>query len=231
MKTKLLILVIITGLLAASATAGGLSSARAVGMGDAQLGLAKGVYAPLYNPANIALSGYGQPGIELAGIGAEVFNNSFSLSDYNSYTGAILNDNDKSALLGKIPASGLELSVRAQASAMTISLGSFVISTNGVAASEVNLSKDIMELLVNGNQLNDTISLNEMYSEAIAYATVGLSTGKTLYKSGTRQLTVGATYKYIKGLAYEDIVSIQGQASTTMSGFGGDGAVVARTAT
>ncbi|MCP4704933.1 MAG: hypothetical protein GY865_10010, partial [candidate division Zixibacteria bacterium] len=47
----------------------------------------------------------------------------------------------------------------------------------------------------------------------------------------TRQLTVGATYKYIKGLAYEDIVSIQGQASTTMSGFGGDGAVVARTAT
>ncbi len=231
MKSKLLIFVIIAGLLATTATAGGLSSARAVGMGDAQIGLAKGVYAPLYNPANIALSGYGLAGVELAGVGAEIFNNSFSLSDYNNYTGAILSENDKSALLGKIPAEGLQLSARAQASALTISLGSFVISTNGVAASEVNLSKDIVELLVNGNQLNDTISLNEMYSEAIAYATIGLSTGKTLYKSGTRQLTIGATCKYIKGLAYEDIVRISGEASTTMSGFSGDGAVVARTAT
>ncbi len=231
MKSKLLMFLIITCLLATSATAGGLSSARAVGMGDAQIGLAKGVYAPLYNPANIALSGYGQAGIELAGFGAEVFNNSFSLNDYNSYTGAILSETDKSAILGKIPTDGLELSVRAQAAALTVSLGSFVISANGVAASEVNLSKDVIELLLNGNQLNDTISLNEMYSEAIAYATVGLSTGKTLYKSGTRQLTVGATYKYIKGLAYEDIVRIEGEASTTMSGFSGDGAVVARTAT
>lgn len=231
MKSKLLVLLIITGLLAASASAGGLSSARAVGMGDAQIGLAKGVYAPLYNPANIALSGYGQPGVELIGVGAEIFNNSFSLSDYNNYSGAILNDNDKSAFLGKIPSGGLRLSVRAQASALNISLGSFVISVNGVAASEINLSKDVIELLINGNQLNDTISLNEMYSEAIAYATVGLSTAKTLYKSGTRQLTVGATYKYIKGLAYEDIVSIEGEASTTMSGFSGNGAVVARTAT
>ncbi|RKX20396.1 MAG: hypothetical protein DRP51_05770, partial [Candidatus Zixiibacteriota bacterium] len=226
MKSKLLIFIVTASLLASTATAGGLSSARAVGMGDAQIGLAKGVYAPLYNPANIALSGYGQAGVELAGAGAEIFNNSFSLSDYNNYTGAILSENDKSALLGKIPSDGLELSVRAQASALTISLGSFVISTNGVAASEVNLSKDIVELLVNGNQLNDTISLDEMYSEALAYATIGLSTGKTLYKSGTRQLTIGATYKYIKGLAYEDIVKIEGEASTTMAGFSGDGAVV-----
>ena len=148
MKSKLLMFLIISCLLTTSATADGLSSARAVGMGDAQIGLAKGVYAPLYNPANIALSGYGQAGIELAGFGAEVFNNSFSLNDYNSYTGAILSENDKSAILGKIPADGLELSVRAQAATLTVSLGSFVISANGVAASEVNLSKDVVELLL-----------------------------------------------------------------------------------
>jgi hypothetical protein len=231
MKYKIIIAITVACLLAASAVAGGLSSARAVAMGDAQMGLAKGVYAPLFNPANIALSGYGQAGVEIAGVGAEIFNNSFSLSDYNGYTGAVLSNADKSAILGKIPIEGLELSARVQASAMTISLGSFVISTNGVAASEINLSKDIIELLLNGNQLNDTLSLDEMYSEAIAYATVGLTAGKTLYKSGTRQLTIGATYKYIRGLAYEDIVRINGEASTTMSGFGGSGMVVARTAT
>jgi len=231
MKIKTLFILVVILVLASSAIAGGLSSARAVAMGDAQIGLAKGVYAPLYNPANIALSGYNQTGIELAGFGAEIFNNSFSLSDYNKYTGAVLTTEDKSVILGKIPLEGLELSARVQASALTISLGSFVISTNGVAASDINLSKDAVELLLNGNQLNDTLSLDEMYSEAIAYATVGFSTAKTLYKSGTRQLTVGATYKYIRGFAYEDIVEINGEASTTLSGFGGDGTVIARTAT
>ena len=185
----------------------------------------------MFNPANIALSGYGQPGIELAGAGAEIFNNSFSLSDYNNYTGAFLSDDDKSAILGKIPTEGLELSARAQAAALTISMGSFVISTNGVAASEINLSKDVVGLLLEGNQLNDTISLDEMYSEAIAYASIGLSTAKTIYKSGTRQLAIGATYKYIKGIAYEDIVQLTGEASTQMTGFSGSGSVIARTAT
>ncbi len=231
MKYKILVVLALTGLVAASAAAGGLSSARAVAMGDAQIGLAKGVYAPLFNPANIALSGYGQAGLEIAGVGAEIFNNSFSLSDYNSYTGAVLTNDDKSAILGKIPLEGLELSARVQASAMTVSFGTFVISTNGVAASEINLSKDVIDLLLNGNQLNDTLSLDEMYSEAIAYATVGFTTGKTLYKSGTRQFAIGATYKYIRGLAYEDIVQLNGEASTTMSGFGGSGTVIARTAT
>jgi len=230
MKIKSIIIIITFGLLAVSANASGLSSARAVGMGDAYIGLAKGVYAPLYNPANVALSGYGQAGLEIAGAGAEIRNNSFTLGDYNDYTGALLTDDDKSAILGKIPTSGLELTARAQASALTLSMGSMVISTYGVAASEINLSKDIVEIILEGNQLGDTVSLNDMYSEAIAYATVGVTYGLSLYKLGTRQLAVGGTFKYIRGIAYEDITELNGQASTSMTGFAGEGTVVARTA-
>jgi hypothetical protein len=221
----------ITALLAASANSSGLSSARAVAMGDAHIGLAKGVYAPLYNPANIGLSGYNQPGLEIAGAGAEIRNNSFTLSDYNDYTGAILGDDDKSAILGKIPASGLELTARAQASALSLSMGGIVLSTNGVAASDINLSKDVVELILEGNQLDDTVSLNDMFSEAVAYASIGLSYGQSIYKSGTRQLSIGGTFKYIRGIAYEDITEHNGQISTSMTGFDGEGTVVARTAT
>ena len=104
MKSKTLHLMIFLMLMATITDATGLSSARAVAMGGAHMGLAKGVYAPLYNPGNIGITDFRQKGLELASAGAEIRNNSFTLKDYNQYTGAILTEDDKSSILGKIPA-------------------------------------------------------------------------------------------------------------------------------
>ncbi|UCD93736.1 MAG: conjugal transfer protein TraF [Candidatus Zixiibacteriota bacterium] len=230
MKAKIFIYLIIIGLVALSANAAGLSSARAVAMGGAYIGLAKGVYAPLYNPANIGLSGYKEYGVEIASAGAEIANNSFTLSDYNKYTGAVLTEEDKSVILGKIPSEGLKISAEAEAGALSASLNSLVISINGNAATEVNLGKDALELFLMGNQINDSFSLGGMYSEAIAYISVGLSYGRPVYKFGTRQLAVGGTVKYIKGLAYEKVTELHGGVVTLITGFQGDGTMIAHTA-
>ncbi len=213
-----------------AANSRGLSSARATAMGGAYIGLAKGVYAPLYNPANIGLSGYRQNGLELLGFGTRISNNSFTLDDYNKYTGAFLTDDDKSVILGKIPSEGLKMSADVEAGAMSLSMGHFALSFNGTAATEVNLGKDALELFLMGNGLDDTFSLNGMYSEAIAYASAGLSYGTPLYKSGTRQLAVGATYKYIRGFAYEKVTELRGGVVTMATGFQGEGVMVAQTA-
>jgi hypothetical protein len=230
MKTKILVCSVLVSLLALSAHATGLSSARAVAMGGAYIGLAKGVYAPLYNPANIGLSGYKEYGVEIASAGAEIANNSFTLSDYNKYTGAVLTDEDKSVILGKIPSEGLKISAEAEAGALSASLNSFVISINGTAATEVNLGKDALELFLMGNHINDSFSLDGMYSEAVAYISVGLSYGRPVYQFGTRQLAVGGTIKYIKGLAYEKVTELHGGVATLMTGFEGDGTMIAHTA-
>ncbi len=208
----------------------GLSSARATAMGGSFMGLAEGVYAPLYNPANIGLSGYRQFGIEVAGVGAKISNNSFSLKDYNDYTGAVLDEEDKSAILGKIPSEGLKINADIEARAMSLSLGSIVFSLSGNAATEVNLGKDALELFLKGNGLNDTFSLEGMYSEAIAYGTAGISYGTSIYKSGTRQLAIGATYKYIRGIAYEKVTELRGGVVTLSTGYRGEGTMIARTA-
>lgn len=231
MKGKITLLVILCSFAAVTANSTGLSSAQAVAMGGAHIGLAKGVYASLYNPANLGLSEYRQTGLELAGVGIEIANNSFSLEDYNKYTGAILTEDDKSAILGKIPSDGLKISAEVEASAMSFSLGSFVVSINGNAATEANLGKDALELFLEGNQVSDTFSLEGMYSEAIAYASVGLSYGRSIYQMGTRQLAVGATFKYIKGFAYEEVTELRGGVATFATGFEGEGTMIARTAT
>lgn len=231
MKKQIFLYTAILALLAVTASAGGLSSARSVAMGEAYMGLATGVRAPLYNPANMSLSGYRESGIEIIGVGAEVSNNSFSIDDYNKYTGAILTTEDKADILAKIPDEGWQMDARVQASALSISFGSFAIITEGYGASNVDLGKDVFNLLLNGNAIGDTISIDGTNGDGVSYASVGLSFGKSIYKSGTRQLALGTTVKYVRGIAISQVMEIQGEAATLITGFAGSGTVRARTAT
>lgn len=233
MKTRIMFLAILVGLVPNAVYPMGLSPARAVAMGGAYTGLAKGVYAPLYNPANIGLSGYRQIGIELAGICAELSNNSFTLDDYNDYTDVILTEEDKSTILGKIPAKGLKITTDIETSVMSLSIGPVVLSFNGNAAAEVNLGKDALELFMKGkNDFDDSFSFDGKYNEAIAYASAGLSYGTSIYKSSTRQLALGTTFKYIRGFGYGKLTEFSGRRVDTLtSGYEGEGTMIAQTAT
>lgn len=211
--------------------AGTMSSAQAVAMGGAFTSLATGVDAARFNPANLGLRDYQVKGLELVGFGANISNNSFTLDDYNRYTGAYLTDADKNDILQKIPKEGLNINAEAHASVFSLSLGSFVFSGEGIGAADVNLNKDIIGLVLNGNSFADTIRINGTHSEAIGYATFGISYGRPIYQFGTRQVAIGASLKYIRGFGIEEIIEVDGMATTDTTGFAGQGEIIARTAT
>jgi len=211
--------------------AGGSSSARSVAMGGAHIGLAKGVDAAKYNPANLGLTDYRLNNLELAGIGASIANNSFTLDDYNTYTGAFLTDDDKTDILHKIPNDGLRFTVDVEASAMAFSMGNFAFATIGVGLADINLNKDLADLVLNGNTYADTIEVTGSYSDALGYVSGGLSYGMPLMKLGSKELTIGATGKYIKGLGVERVVKLQGMATTHEYGYSGEGQMIVQTAT
>jgi hypothetical protein len=200
-------------------------------MGGAFTALAKGVEAPKYNPANLGLADYRQSGIEIVSVGASINNNSFTLSDYNNYTGATLTTADKQDILGKIPVDGLRVDTDLRASALSIALGKFALSVTGMGAAKINLNKDVIDLLLNGNTIADSISVTGSYSEGHSFATVGLSYGTPIYNGGTRQLAVGLTARYIRGIAVEKMVELEGLAATFATGFTGQGRAVVQTAT
>ncbi len=207
------------------------SSARAAAMGGAYTALASGPAAPRFNPANLALKNYKNYGIELVGVGASVTNNSFTLADYNKYSGAFLSDADKTDILGKIPAEGLKLSADVDASTAAIALGSFAISMTGSAAADLNLNKELVDLVLNGNTYADTIDVTGSYANGLSYASAGVSYGLSLFRQGSRQLAVGATGRYLRGIAIEEVTDLQGGIATYANGFAGAGHVIARTAT
>jgi hypothetical protein len=206
------------------------SSGRSAAMGGAFTGLAKGVNAARYNPANLGLDGYRQNGLELASLGVSLTNNAFTLSDYNKYTGAVLSTADKQDILDQIPTEGLSIDTDIKASALSLALGSFVFSVNGVGAADISLSREIVDLILNGNTYADTIDITGSYSNGLSYAGASLSYGLPLYSAGTRQLAVGLTASYFRGIAIEEVVSLQGLAATYESGFQGHGEAIIRTA-
>lgn len=210
--------------------AAGNSSARSVAMGGAYIGLATGVDAAKYNPANLGLTDYAMTSIQIAGAGVDLSNNSFTLGDYNDYTGAFLTDQDKADILDKIPAEGLKLNARAEAAAASIASGPFAFVISGAGAADVSLNKDLFELILNGNSISDTVRVDGSYSDAVSYVSAGLSYGHAVYNNGTRQLAVGITAKYIKGLYVERITELEGLASTELSGFAGEGRAILQTA-
>ncbi|MFH1374131.1 MAG: hypothetical protein ABII79_10075 [bacterium] len=176
-KRSLTAAIILTAVLAlvlgGDTIAAGRTSARGVAMGEAMTGLAAGVDAARYNPANLGLEGYRQSGIELIGLGANISNNAFTLGDYNRYTGAFLTDADKDDILESVPREGLTLVADVQASAMSLAMGSFVFSTTGVGLVDANISRDVIDLMFNGNSFADVIDLTGTHLDAVGYAALG----------------------------------------------------------
>lgn len=207
-----------------------LPSARSLALGGAYTSLARGVDAARFNPANLGLASHRENGIEFVGVGVNISNNAFSLGDYNHYTGAVLTTSDKEDILGKIPEDGLNLAADVEATAMAVSFGSFAFSTSGVGEADVNLNRDILELVLQGNSLGQEVDVTGSYSDAVGYVSFGLSYGRPVYTLGTRQLAVGATVKYLRGLGVEQIVELEGSANTYVTGFTGQGHMIARTA-
>ena len=209
----------------------GLSNARAIGMAGAYTSLARGYDSPAFNPANLGLRSHRQSGIQLIGVGVAISNNSFSLDDYNTYTGATLNAQDKLDLLNKIPAEGLKVSADADVSVFSFSSGSLAFSITGMGAAEINISHEVAELLLNGNTIADTIKLDGTYGEGYGLASANVSYGRQIYGFGDRRLSVGTTFRYLHGFGFEEITHLNGEAVTLSTGFEGIGSVIARTAT
>jgi len=211
--------------------AAGMANARALGMAGSYTGLARGYDCPSFNPANLGFKSHQVTGLQIVGAGIAVSNNSFSLDDYNTYTGATLNDQDKQDLLDKIPDEGMELSFDAEVSALSLSMSNMAFSITAQATADINLGKAPMELLLQGNTMADTIILDGMYGAGFAVGAANFSYGQKILGIGSKELSVGANVKYLKGLGYEEVIELNGHAATLTTGFEGEGSLVARTAT
>jgi hypothetical protein len=234
MKNKLLLIIGISILMIAfgqsQSLASGQSNPRAMAMGGAYTALAFGLEAPAYNPANLGLSMNRGFTLDFFSVGVDLKNNSFSLNDYNSYTGKFLNDSDKRTILDKIPGEGLKLNFLAEACGMNFSIWRLAFNFRGIGESKAKLDKDPFELLLYGNAIKPNVSLSDSRGEAQAIGDGSIAYGQPIKKWQDGQLALGLTFHYLYGIAYEKITRAEGGISTTTFGYVGDGSVTVRQA-
>jgi len=196
---------------------------RAVGMGGAYTALARDLEAPSWNPANLGLSDGGAFTIDFFTVGAAIKNNSLSISDYNRYTGKLLNEDDKDDLVNSIPACGMSVDFGAEASALNLSIGNFALTQRAYGASSVNVDRDPLKLMILGNAVLREVEISDSRGESYAFADMALSYGVAFRRWERGELCLGGSFHYLRGLAYGRVVETQGGVSTTDTGFVGSG--------
>ncbi|MCJ7457383.1 MAG: DUF5723 family protein [candidate division Zixibacteria bacterium] len=228
---KGIILAIILLLLWADTSAPlGLSNARSLGLGGAYTALARGNEAPLWNPANLSFIDNRGFSLNLFSLGAFVENNAFSLKNYNAYNGKFWDDQDKDNILSLVPSSGLNLNAQAEASALGLSIGSFSLVSYALGVSDLSFPKDPFELLLVGNQMNDTVSLKGTSGEAYAYAALSFSFGKSILRKGEKEIGIGVNLKYLQGIVYQKVMKASGEVRIQETGMEGQSDLILNSA-
>jgi len=193
---------------------------RAWGMGGTGAATSRGLEAVAFNPANLAFS-HGTT-VGLAAVAVDVHNNSFSLDRYNAVTGQYLNSADKAELLSDIPDNGLKLDADLNASALGFQMGSFAFSLNGIGAGQGNLDKDYFDLVLNGNQLGQSIDFSNTWGDGYAVGTATVSYGRVIRDTEDSQLSLGLNARYLQGFYEIHVDEAYGVLNTNLTEISGE---------
>jgi Family of unknown function (DUF5723) len=176
-------------LLAVPAAAQVPSTPRALGMGGAYIGTARGTEALYQNPANLGLPnsphwsaafptlslGLGARGLELGDL--------VDLAQYDD-----LSDAERDALLNDVPAGGTGLDLDLRAPLATLQMNRFAVGISYTMLGSHTVNRSIVDLLLNGFELGNTYGIENTQGFRAAFWDVAAGYGNRI-----GPVAVGAT--------------------------------------
>ncbi|MCH8981219.1 hypothetical protein IH922_04295 [candidate division KSB1 bacterium] len=204
----------------------GISNARSVAMGGAYTAIARGVESPSWNPANLGLSGKNKYHFNLVSVGLGLNNNSFDKNHYDLYNGKYLTAEDKQNILAAIPTEGLRFDLGTEVQAMGLAFGPLAFNASGFAVSDLSFSKEILDLVLNGNEFGRVYNIGDTGGEGWAASSFGVSLGMPIIKNANFEFAVGGSIKYLRGFAYAKVKEATTTMSTDFDGLQTNGRVV-----
>jgi hypothetical protein len=188
---------------------------------------AVGPAAAAVNPAQLAYPERQGFAWQIVDVAAGFGNNSFSLSQYNRYNGAFLDDVAKQEILGSVPRCGVGASAAVGAAAATVGYGQFVLSNQLVGEAGACLPRDLVDLALSGNELGRTYSAGQLTGRTSAWVRSGMSMATGL----GRNLRAGFGAHYLRGLFLAELTSADASLRTSPNAFISEGEMSYRVAT
>jgi len=211
MKTKTMVnifsVILLLIFVVSMVKAQGYSDARSLGMARAYTALARGVDAPLWNPANLKLPTSKKFSLQLFSLGLRFGNSSFSKHSYDIYNGKYLTSSDFQDILDAIPDDGFRLFLDTEiCPPFGFAYGPVALTFSGVVASDVRLCKDYFDL-PDGWEENHRYDLgNNNHAEAWGYSTATISWAHVVKLPKIQKIILGANFHYILGLGYGKVL-------------------------
>lgn len=159
-----------------------------------------------FNPAQLALGNHTKLSCRMLSLAGMVHNNSFSIAQYNRYTGAFLNDEMKRDILRSIPPAGFTAHAEGTVGAAECAVGScaVVLRTEGEAI--VRLPRELFEVALRGNELGRVYTAEaKARTQVVTRAGIGFGTGIG------RNLAVGVTGHAIRGLYCAELTHMRAE--------------------
>jgi hypothetical protein len=193
------------------------TGARGQAAGAAMAGhyalLARGVEAPSWNPAVLAWNDRLQ--IQWLSLEAVAANNSFTWDDYTRWNGAFWTEEDKEAILARIPGSTLEAGGWGSLGAPGVARGPWAVTLASHASGRLGIPKEAARLLFYGNVPQETFSLDDAFGDGLAWTALRASHARILGRYRSWEVAGGLTLKFLQGWAYGEIRRASGRLVTT----------------
>ncbi len=167
--------------------------------------------------------------VEYFSLGLNLGSNGFSLGDYGMYNGQFLTDGQKRDIVGSVPDGGLSIFSMAEARGGGVVIGNVAITMALRAGENINLPRDVLDLVLFGNETGRTYHLDDAAGEAVASAEIGAFYSRRIPALGDAT-SIGGGVRVIKGFAYGGITHAQGRLHSGETGISGDGRIELRTA-
>jgi len=213
----------IIGILLGSIVFGQLNQdARMLGLNGSYTTLARGYQCIGVNPANLGI--YNNRSVNLLNLSLGLSNNAFSITNYNAINGAHLEDTlsftyyPKSQFYDMFGGEGIRLmqSLELPLPILNFSTRRFALTSNFSFNIDMGFPNGFLDLLLFGNPIGSNISI-DMEQNTIVTQNIGLSYGHPF-----NNFSVGFTLKYILGLFYMGMESLENPIITTdITGFTG----------
>jgi len=214
---------IAVAMLGQRAVASGLTPLETATAG-ADLGLAFGLDALFANPAQLGINNGPTTQVRLLGIGGGLHSNGLGWSDYRRYNGAVLEEDDKDAILSRIPAGGCLLSAEGQVGALALRHGPWGLAIYGFGSAHGRLDREVLDLLFHGNTGRPDWLFERSDAEGMAAGKISLSHGRTVAHIAGGPLQIGLTLAYLRGLYYARADQVHADLSTQTTGLTGQAA-------
>jgi hypothetical protein len=221
---------IITSFLALSLASTAFSQAqlngRSIGFAGSGVMTMYGAQAVGWNPANLGIKANPITSLTFASFSMSVGNNAFSpqyITD-NFQKGDTLFDDQKEDIVSQMDADQLRLHGFFDVPAFGLSINRYALNVDAYALATVSIPSAIFELGLTGPVVGVPYDLSTLEESSLAYGMAAISAAQPLSPVPyTKEFSVGASFKYIRGLAYAELAEKTGSIQITNEVIHADG--------